>query len=270
MQEHGCQRCSAKWLLIKQFNPISPWATPTHLEPYLSNTSAIHCRSPPLYTIFAESCSATRRAVKSSSGVWLEMFLKWVLHSAESQCNDVKVGEKTWGTELSESHQSCVARGTGSWCGWPSAWSASSPFGTQPFTPFHFPLQSVPAALLFFFFVLTSFQVVVNKTRAHQEQDTVQSSCSVESDRYFFCLSTFLTVANLHLESLLLSPFPSEYINAPSPFDIPLLHILKQYLIILRQTGFQGFLPKTWFAVPAWFGCPLVLLSLTTSPTFSL
>lgn len=71
MQERGCQRRSAKWLLIKQLNPINLWAKPRTLS-HLSNKSAIHCWSRHLNTItLVESCSATGRVMETSSGAWV-------------------------------------------------------------------------------------------------------------------------------------------------------------------------------------------------------
>lgn len=156
----------------------------THFEPYLSNKSAIHRWSPHLNTItFAELCSATGNLLRSlirnvlKNGflipeIWNEMMRRLVKNLG---CRADRVSS-VLGFQGFPGAPAVVGRLPG---------QQVSPFGTHPFTPFHFPLQSVPAALLSFFFVLTSFQVVVNKMRVHQDQDTVQSSCSIKSNGFF-------------------------------------------------------------------------------------
>lgn len=67
----------------------------------------------------------------------------------------------------------------------------------SPFLPFISSPPCVPAAPLFFFFVLTSFQLVLNKIRVHQNQNSMQSSCSMKSNNFFLPQQqshTFLSV----------------------------------------------------------------------------
>lgn len=95
-------------------------------------------------------------------------------------------------------------------------------------TRFHSLLPSVPAALLSFFFVPTSFQVPVNKKRVHQEQDAVPSSCSIKQSSFFvpqhFSRRTLPASTWSHLcfvlkvlKRPLLLPTNSEHVNAPAP-----------------------------------------------------